>query len=125
MGTDKDGLYCVSPSRQDARHLRQGYPSVVMAIAEDANGRIWVGSYQEGFGWIDPTTMEYHRQPYPADDHLIVMDIQIDSHGKMWMATMKHGVLCMNLADGNIKKYAADPLAPSNRQVNSIANDYV
>ena len=125
VGTDKDGLYCVSPSRQDARHLRQGYPSVVMAIAEDANGRIWVGSYQEGFGWIDPTTMEYHRQPYPADDHLIVMDIQIDSHGKMWMATMKHGVLCMNLADGNIKKYAADPLAPSNRQVNSIANDYV
>ena len=125
VGTDKDGIYCISPGYQEARHLRQGYPSVVMSITQDREGRIWVGSYQEGFGWIDPTTLQYHRQPYPADDLLIVMDMRIDSHGRLWMATLKHGVLCMNLADGSIKKYIADPQAATNREVNSIVNDYI
>ena len=125
LGTDKDGLYCLSPDRTTAVHLQEGYPSVVMAVNEDRQGRIWIGSYQEGFGWIDPQTLKYHRQSYAYDNHLIVMDMAVDDQDRLWMATMKHGVMCMNLSDGSIREYRMAPSAGGNRQVNSIANDYV
>ncbi len=124
VGTDKDGIYCISADKQSVRHLSEGYPSVVMSLHEDQQGRIWVGSYQEGFGWIDPQSMAYHRQPYPQDDHLIVMDILIDRQQRMWMATMKHGLMMMDLRDGSIREYVAHRDAPNDRSVNSIANDY-
>ena len=123
VGTDKDGIYCISADKKSVRHLKDGYPSVVMTLCEDSQGRIWAGSYQEGFGWIDGQTLQYHRQPYP-DDHLIVMDIKIDSHQRLWMATMKYGLLCMDLNDQYITKYVADENAPSDRSINSISNDY-
>ncbi len=124
VGTDKDGIYYVSPDTKTSRHLKEGYPSVVMALAEDGDGRIWVGSYQEGFGWIDKATMQYHRQPYAGDEHLIVMDIAIDKKGNMWLATMKHGLLCMDMNDGSIEEFSMDPDAPNDPDVNSIVNDY-
>ena len=124
VGTDKDGIYCIGKDWHEVKHLKDGYPSVVMGINEDAKGRIWVGTYQDGFGWIDAATLQYHRQPYPDDDHLIVMDMVIDRQGRMWMATMKHGVLCMKLSDGSITTYDMTEGASSNRQVNSIVNNY-
>lgn len=124
IGTDKDGLYCLSADKQSVRHLKDGYPTVVMGLTEDASGRIWVGSYQEGFGWLDPATMAYHRQPYAADDHLIVMDMTTDRQGRLWMATMRHGLMCLDMASGSISEYTAAPGATEDRQVNSITNDY-
>ena len=124
VGTDKDGIYYVGRDGKESRHLKNGYPSVVMTLAEDSKARIWVGSYQEGFGWIDKATMQYHRQPYAADEHLIVMDIVIDQKERMWLATMRHGLLCMDLNDGSIVEYSMDPDAPNDPEVNSIVNDY-
>ena len=125
IGTDKDGLYLFDSSNRLQKHFSTGIPSTVMAIAEDPNGRIWIGSYREGYGYIDAASLQYREQPYPDDDHLIVMDIVCDSQQRLWLGTMKHGVLCKNLVDGSIKRYAMDPKAETDRQVNSITNNYV
>lgn len=130
IGTDKDGLYHISSPLDNkggkpvVSHLKEGIPSVIMTIAEDAQGRIWIGSYQEGFGWIDAATSKYNRQAFDEDNHLIVMDIVPDKSGRLWMATMKYGVMCMDLATGKIKKYQMGSNAGGDRKVNTIVNDY-
>ena len=82
-GTDKDGIYVIKPGGQLVRHLLEGYPSTVMAMAETSDGRVWIGSYGEGGGSIDPRTFQYRRINYPQDDHLVIMDIEVDAQDRL------------------------------------------
>ena len=125
IGTDKDGLYCLDSQQRLVKHYVEGVPATVMSIAEDAEGRIWFGSYGEGFGWIDPTTQKPHPVEYPEDKHLIVMDIECDKQGRLWLATMKYGVLCMDSQGNVIKKYVMKEGADNDKQINSITNNYI
>lgn len=125
IGTDKDGLYCLDDRHQPIRHYKEGIPTTIMAIGEDADGRIWIGSYREGFGYIDAAGSQYHPVRYPDEDHLIVMDLAIDRENRLWLATLKYGLVCMNIGDGSFKTYTTAPKAESDRQVNSIVNNYV
>ena len=125
IGTDKDGVYVISSDGSLIRHLSQGYPSVIMSMAEGRDGRIWIGSYGEGGGSIDPNTFQYKPISYPDDDHLMIMDIEIDAQGKLWLATMRHGVICYNPADGQMRTYETEDNAPNDRSINSITNNYI
>ena len=125
VGTDKDGLYVFDANDRLLRHLLDGFPSTVMAIEEGADGRIWIGSYGEGGGWIDPASMKYHPITYPLDDHLIIMDIAADKEGRLWVATMRHGMLCITPGDQQIRTYVMKPGADNDRMVNSISNNFV
>ena len=125
VGTDKDGLYVFDANDRLLRHLLDGFPSTVMAIEEGADGRIWIGSYGEGGGWIDPAGMKYHPITYPLDDHLIIMDIAADKEGRLWVATMRHGMLCITPGDQQIRTYVMKPGADNDRMVNSISNNFV
>ena len=125
VGTDKDGLYLFDANDRLLRHLLDGFPSTVMAIEEGADGRIWIGSYGEGSGWIDPASMKFHPITYPNDDHLIIMDIAADKEGRLWFATMRHGMLCLAPGDQQIRTYVMKPGADNDRMVNSISNNFV
>ena len=125
IGTDKDGIYIINPDGTFVKHLQEGYPSTVMALAEGRDGRIWIGSYGEGGGSIDPNTFQYKRMEYPADEHLMIMDIDVDRQGRLWFATMRHGVLCYNPADGQIRTYEVKGDAPNDRTINSITNNFI
>ena len=125
VGTDKDGLYLFDANDQLIRHMKDGFPSTVMTIAEDMDGHVWIGSYGEGGGWIDPNTLQYHKLVYPEDEHLIIMDIVRDNEGRLWAATMRHGVLCFSPRDKQIKTYVMTPGADKDRKINSITNNYV
>ena len=125
VGTDKDGVYIINPDGSLVRHLQEGYPSTVMALAETNDGRIWIGTYGEGGGSIDPNTFQYRRINYPDDDHLIIMDIEVDRQGRLWLATMRHGVLCYNPADGQIRGYEMKANASNDRRINSISNNFI
>ena len=126
IGTDKDGIYIYDYNTKDVKHLKENVPSVAMSLSEDLNGRIWVGSYRNGIGWIDPVTFQYHKIPFPMDPHLIVMDIAIAGDGSLWLATMKHGLIRMDASDGHIiAQYKIKPGVEKNRNLNCITNDYI
>ena len=125
-GTDKDGLFCYDFNTKMSKHLKEQFPSVIMSLAEDLKGRIWLGTYREGIGWIDPITFQYHKVPFPADPHLIVMDIAIGNDGNLWLGTMKHGVIKMDANDGHIiAMYKMKSGADKDRNMNCITNDYI
>ena len=125
IGTDKDGIYIITPEGRLVRHLSEGYPSSVMALAEGPDGRIWIGTYGDGGGSIDPNTFQYHRFNYPDDDHLVIMDIEADKQGRLWFATMRHGIVCYKPADGQFRTYTMADNAPNKPTMNSITNDYI
>ena len=124
-GTDKDGIYVIRQGGQLVRHLSEGYPSTVMTMAETSDGRIWIGTYGEGGGSIDPNTYQYKRFNYPQDDHLVIMDIEVDAQDRLWLATMRHGVICYNPADGQFRTYEMQENAPNEPSMNSITNNYI
>ena len=125
IGTDKDGLYCYDYNTKVVKHLKENFPSVVMALAEDQSGRIWVGSYREGMGWIDPVSFQYHKIPFPQDPHLIVMDIAISNDGNLWLATMKHGLIRMDANGQIMAQYKLKTGADRDRKMNCLTNDYI
>lgn len=125
IGTDKDGLYSFDKQMRPLKHYLSGIPSTVMSLEEDGNGHIWVGSYGDGIGWIDPASQQYHPVLFPDDQHLIVMDIDCDKQGHLWLATLKYGLLCMDSKGNFLKRYMMKEGAETNRQLNSLTNNYV
>ena len=125
IGTDKDGLYSFDHQSRPLKHYLEGVPSTVMSLVEDAEGHIWVGSYGEGFGWIDPVAQKYHPVEYPNDKHLLVMDMDCDRQGRIWLATMRHGLVCMDSKGNFLKTYTMKEGAENDRKMNSITNNYV
>lgn len=126
VGTDKDGMYCFDTDDKLIRHYNKEIPSSVMTIAEDHDGRIWIGSYGEGGGWIDPATGQYHRLNFPKDPSLNIMDIEVDASGRLWLATMRQGLLTlMPNQPNNIRQYVRSATAETDRTQNCITNDYL
>ena len=125
IGTDKDGLYCVSQEGKFIKHFIGALPSTVMSMVEDLNGRIWIGSYGDGFGWIDPVTMSYHPVKAPIDNHLIVMDMECDAKGNLWLATFKYGILQMDMQGNLVKQYSMREGSETDRKMDCVPNNYI
>ena len=123
VGTDKDGLYCLSNAPALVKHFKEGFPSSVMSLAEDQRGRIWVGSYTEGFGYIDTGSMTYHR--YPQYQSISVFSIASSGSSTLWLATMGEGLLRLNMDENSIKAYTMKKGADTDRKLNSIVNNYI
>lgn len=98
-------------------------PSTILALCEDMNGNIWMGSYREGVGYIDATG-SYHNIDLQQGTSVSVFDIQADRKGNMWFATMGHGLICLH-PDRTIKKYQTAKGADSNAKLNSLPNNYL
>ncbi len=124
VGTDKDGLYKVSKDVQMLRHYKENFPSTVLSLTEDNLGRIWIGSYQEGLGYIDPSG-NYHKQALPQGDRVSVFTMAFDGNNTLWIGTMGNGLLRLNTSDGSLKTYTMNNNADSKRNVNSIINNYI
>ena len=122
VGTDKDGLYQLRDD-QLLRHLSSNVPATILTLAEDHMGRVWLGSYQEGCGWVDDGG-NYHPLSLPQGARVSVFDIGCDSKGNIWLATMGKGLLRLG-ADGAITAFTMKKGADSDRKINSIPNDYI
>ena len=123
VGTDKDGLYQLSPSLTLVRHYTSDVPATVLSLNEDKQGRIWLGSYQEGCGWLDASG-NYHQQQLPQGWRVSVFGIACDPKGDVWLATMGNGLIRI-AADGAVKSYTMKSEAIDNRHLNSLTNDYI
>ena len=107
LGTDKDGVYCLDKEGRLVRHFADDVPSTVLTIGEGDDGRIWLGSYGEGGGWIDPKTARYHPMKMPQFDFLSITDYAKDREGRGWAGTMGHGLL-MFAVDGAVRQFRSE-----------------
>jgi signal transduction histidine kinase/ligand-binding sensor domain-containing protein/DNA-binding response OmpR family regulator len=123
VGTDKDGLYQLTEDKQLVRHHLSNVPSTILALSEDHKGRVWLGSYQEGCGWMDEGG-NYHPQSFPQESHVSVFDVGSDSKGNIWLATMGNGLIRI-ASDGAITTFTMKKGADTDRKINSIPNDYI
>lgn len=124
VGTDKDGLYLLGPNKELIRHY-QTVPSTILSICEDLQGRIWLGSYEEGFGWTTADADTFHPHNLKIGNQISVFSIARDSKGWLWIATMGQGVVALNPQTQQTINYQMKPLAESNRKVNSLINNFV
>ena len=125
IGTDKDGLYCLDQDYKVIKHFKEHFPATILGLTQDSMGRVWIGSYKEGCGWIDTKTLTYHPQSLPQGSQLSIFDLISDSEGHVWIATMGQGLLRLDIKTGDVKQYVMAENAGVNRNVNSIANNYI
>ena len=125
IGTDKDGLYVMDTSYKVVKHFSDNFPSTILGLCEDNQQRIWIGSYREGCGWIDPKSMAYHPYPLPQGATCSVFDLTCDKKGRLWLGTMGEGLLRINLATNEMKVYKMAEEAPQKSDINTITNDYI
>ena len=125
IGTDKDGLYSFDSNNNLLKHYKDNFPATVLTVAEDLTGRIWIGSYNEGGGWIDPSSGQYHPYPLSKSPNLSIFDIVVDHKDHIWMATMGYGLLMVDDKEKNITAHTMKTNATNNDQVNSITNDFI
>ena len=125
IGTDKDGLYCLDQDYQVIKHFKEHFPATILGLTQDGMGRVWIGSYKEGCGWIDTKTLTYHPQSLPQGSQLSIFDLTSDSEGHVWIATMGQGLLRLDIKTGDVKQYVMAENAGVNRNVNSIVNNYI
>ena len=123
VGTDKDGVYQLTPEGKLVRHYIDGVPSVVVTMAEDLQHRIWLGSYQEGCGWID-TNGSYHPLTQFEGKGISAFGFAFDRRGNTWIGTLGNGLMRFS-ADGQVKDYLATTHSDENRKENSIINDFI
>lgn len=105
LGADKDGIYCLDKNGLLVNHYANNLPSTVLTICEDEEGRIWIGSYGEGGGWIDPQSAKYHPSRIQQNDFLSITDYAIDANGRVWAGTMGQGLLMFTKAGKEVKQY--------------------
>lgn len=120
LGTDKDGVYCLDKDGRLIRHFADNVPSTVLTIGESDDGRIWLGSYGEGGGWIDPKIAQYHPMKIPQLDFLSITDYAKDRDGRGWAGTMGHGLL-MFAKDGAVRQFRSED-APAG---NGLSHDFI
>ena len=128
IGTDGGGLYGIDASRgyEQTAHFAPGnnensMPSTILCIAEDETGRLWVGSYTKGCGWIDKKTGEYHRMAWSYGKAASVFEIIADKKGRLWFGTLGSGLKLYDTTTGETKDYRQN----QEQSDQGIANDYI
>ncbi len=125
IGTDRDGLYCLDSQNKVVKHFKDNFPATVLSLCEDLKGRIWLGTYKEGLGFIDEKSMTFHPYPLPQGPTTSIFDLESDREGHVWVGTMGNGLLRLDTETGEIKVYNQKENAQENHKINSIANDYI
>lgn len=124
VSTDKDGLYAIAPDGTLKRHYTprtgaQTVPVTILGISEDQQGRLWLGTYLQGAGWLDKETGEYHQLHFEKEITTSVFDVAADKWGNLWIGTMGEGLRRINLATGKVTEYR------KRQKGNGLCNDYI
>ena len=118
VACDQDGLYALDSNYQLIRHYAPSsiggkrkdgeIPSTILTITEDGSGRLWLGSYTDGCGWLDPNTGMYHRASFSYGNAQSVFDIRTDYLDRLWIGTLGDGVKCYDIKNDKLTEYKHD-----------------
>ena len=87
------------------------------ALHEDHNGRLWVGTFENGLNAFDPTTETAVRFLHDPDDPTslaapTVRCVLEDSSGRLWVGTQGGGLDLLDRNTGRFFHHRSDPLNP-------------
>lgn len=119
--TDNDGVYSIEKDGTSQYHFSHNqdssFPAIIINIASDKKGRIWVASYTDGLGYFT-TSGRFVKYPLYASNNgkeiKSVMDVLVDKEGRVWAATLGNNLYCV---DSN-----TDKLIEGCSQVSSLDN---
>jgi signal transduction histidine kinase/ligand-binding sensor domain-containing protein len=115
-----DGLnrfdgYAFDEHRNEAGNPFSLSDNAVSALAEDAAGRIWIGTRGGGVHCYDPATRVMRRMPQAVPSGLqpgnrVVNTLCFDSRGVLWVGTDGAGLFAYDPVDSSATHYSSDPL---------------
>lgn len=74
---------------------RQGFDDDIIAIAQDSNGAVWLGSDSHGLFRHEPGSDSFSHFNLNGESDISVTEIFFDSKERMWVATYRNGVFCV------------------------------
>lgn len=113
IGTDNDGIYSLTPDFNGKSHFGagvppNGIPPTIMSLYEDSHHQIWVGSYLQGMGQLNPLTGQLTpiRDLLDNDGNPVtrVYDFQEDHNERLWIGTMGSGLYYYDLTQRQIRR---------------------
>ena len=107
IGTEGDGVYVLNADGTLHSHLSAGQvPPNVLAIIEDDEGRVWMGSYGDGAGWFDSKSGHFTTLPFTEHgDASRVFDLCIDGENGLWIGTLGDGLKRYDLRTGRVDEF--------------------
>jgi ligand-binding sensor domain-containing protein len=123
VGTDKDGLYLLDSHRNLIRHYTN-VPSTILALTETKDGKIWLGSYEEGMGYVSASSSAYTPHNLNIGEHTSVYTIAKDHHDNLWIGTMGQGIIYLDPSTGKQKRFVA-PQNNNTRHMNCLTNNFI
>lgn len=105
IGTERDGLYCLSGNKE-LSHPIGG--ERISSVYEDSLHRIWVGTWTSGLYFLDKAGMLKNIKAGVQDGHALssnfVRCFEEDNKGCMWVGT-EAGLDCLDLQTGIFTHY--------------------
>ncbi len=101
----------------------------VFAVHEAPDGRVWAGT-REGLVVLDPAsrTAKLFDLANDVGAQPLITTLHADRHGRLWIATLAHGVLVVDLATGEWTRARPDSVGapgnlPAQPQLSIASND--
>lgn len=103
-------------SRFDIASLTAGPPELndIFSLHEDGNGRVWLGT-RVGLVLLDPAAGSARELPLPTQgEYLPAITAMAAGHdGRLWLGTLAHGVLAIDMQSAQWDARSADHQAPA------------
>ena len=125
IGTDKDGLYLVDKNDFSRTRHFTDLPSTILDMTEDVKGNIWLGSYGDGCGWIEPSSGQWHGVSIGQNGVANIFGLAANMEGDVWIATMGGGLVRHNVLSNKQTTYRVHDSADLDSTVNSLPNNYL
>lgn len=127
-GTASEGLCSIDPKTLQVNSFRSASDpgslseNEIIALAEDRQGHIWVGTVNGGANRYDPDSKKFTRftQENSGLTNNSVFSIREDQSGMIWIGTLGGGLHLFNPRTGSMIVYRHSPQNPE-----SIANNKI
>lgn len=120
IGTYSKGIFKINTKSHALTHI-DGSPQSVYAMYRDRQQHVWIGTI-EGLVLYDPVKQTYNKL---HDFQAIVIDIDEDQHGNIWICTQGNGLWRYSRAQRRWQQYKIGDGANAlpDMQVNSVCVD--
>ena len=100
----RDGLYRLAPGKARFEKVPGDWENQILAIRQDSNGRIWVGTEDAGIWLLDDETGQSRHLGMEQGilESVSVTSFFEDSRHRMWITTMEGGIFVTELAAEDI-----------------------